>query len=405
MPRPCDTGAEAVAPDRPRSRARVAGIDLARGVALLGMFAVHVFDERLPDGSPTAAHEYLAGRALATFVLVAGISLTFIAGSRDTGRSWSRPAVASGLAARALVIAALGLTLNYADPPAEVILPYYGWFFLLAIPLLFLGVRALTAIIAALVVVAPLVVLASFDTGLPSLSAPTLSDLFTPFALATTILVTGSYPAVEYLALICAGLAIGRLDLMSRRVAVGLLAGGVALAAAAWWVSSVLMFHLGGLEQLRDAAPSRLSGAAAEDYVMWTPRPTSSWWWLAERAPYTTTPLSMIHVIGVGMAVVGAALLLARMRLTARALWPVAAAGSMSLTLYCAHLLVLASGWMSDTSQQAALYLALVVGALLFAAIWRRAGRQGPLERMVAAAAAWAREMVDDESPTRRATG
>ena len=300
-------------------RGRVVGVDLARGVALMGMMAVHVFATLHSDYSPSRTQQLVAGHALATFVLLAGVSLAFgsrwdSSSSRDGSRSrWPDAPTAASMATRALLIGLIGLVLNYTDPPADVILPYYGAMFLLAIPLVRLSSRTLSAIALSLVVIAPLVVLASFAADLPS-DEPTLGALAHPVELATTLLVSGSYPVVEYLAFICVGIAIGRLDLSARRVAVRLAAGGAALALVSWLASSVLMLQLGGLQHLRDAAPARLGASQARNVILWDPDPVLSWWWLAQRAPYTVTPLRMLHDLGVATAVLGVCLLVTRSR-------------------------------------------------------------------------------------------
>jgi uncharacterized membrane protein YeiB len=64
----------------------------------------------------------------------------------------------------------------------------------------------------------------------------------------------------------------------------------------------------------------------------------------------------------------------------------------MILTLYCGHLLVLATGVLTDAPDT--LYVLLVVGALAFGVAWQRWQGQGPLERLVAAAAGRARRAV-----------
>lgn len=76
----------------------------------------------------------------------------------------------------------------------------------------------------------------------------------------------------------------------------------------------------------------------------------------------------------------------------ARLLQPLAAAGSMVLTLYSAHLVVLASGFLDD--DPALLYVVLVVAALTFAWVWRRVLGRGPLERVVTAASGATRRAV-----------
>jgi uncharacterized membrane protein YeiB len=82
--------------------------------------------------------------------------------------------------------------------------------------------------------------------------------------------------------------------------------------------------------------------------------------------------------------------LLSSIPLVARLLEPVAAAGSMALTLYSAHLVLLATGLLEDTPR--VLYVLMVVGALTFAHLWRRRVGAGPLERVVSRAAAAARQ-------------
>jgi hypothetical protein len=141
------------------------------------MIAVHIFDTLHGNNTPSKTQQVLAGHALATFVLLAGVSLTFITKRSRTG---SLLPDAAALASRALVITLIGLALNSAlDPDIDVILPYYGLMFLLVIPLLRRSSRVLIGISIGLVFLAPLVVLASFNTDLPA-DEPTLAALIHP---------------------------------------------------------------------------------------------------------------------------------------------------------------------------------------------------------------------------------
>jgi Heparan-alpha-glucosaminide N-acetyltransferase, catalytic len=171
------------------SSARVIGVDVARGLALLGMIAVHIFDTLHSDNTPSKTHQVMAGHALATFVLLAGVSLTFITKRSRTG---SVLPDAAALTTRALIITLIGLTLNSAlDPDIEVILPYYGLMFLLAIPLLRRSSPVLIGISIGLVLLAPLVVLASFNTNFPN-DEPTLAALIHPVQLFSLRLISVS---------------------------------------------------------------------------------------------------------------------------------------------------------------------------------------------------------------------
>ncbi len=383
------TAAAGTPPDR---SGRVVGVDVARGLALIGMMAVHVFPTFDRHGTPTLATVLAGGRSATTFVLVAGVSLAFLSGGRGGVKGRARAAAIAGIAVRAALIGALGLWLSDLASGVDVILPHYAVLFLVAIPLLGLRPRILTLIAAALIVVAPVVVLV-VRTSVDAPSDPTFDTLVDdPSGLAVGLFVTGSYPVLAYLAYLCAGLAIGRSDLSSRRLAAWLFGGGIGLAITAQVASHVLLFQFGGLGQL--------SGSLARNVLLWEPKPTSSWWYLALPAPHSTTPVDMVRTLGSAMAVLGAALLLSRVPVVARLLRPLAAAGAMTLTLYCGHLLVLATGVLDDAL--ATLYVLLVVGAFVFGLGWRHWLGQGPLERLLAAVAGRARRAVNarTRSPT-----
>jgi len=380
--------------DRP---GRVIGVDVARGLALIGMMAVHVFATFDRHGTPTLATVLAAGRSATTFVLVAGVSLAFLSGGQRVVEGRARTAAAAGIAVRALLIGAIGLLLGYAADAieVEVILPYYAALFLLAIPLLGRRPRTLALAAAALIAVAPVVTLALVDADGPSFRGSDNATFDTlvddPSGLIVGLLVTGPYPVLAYLAYLCAGLAIGRLDLSSRRLATWLLGGGLCLALTARIVSAVLLYPLGGLRHLQGIGPSS-AAPVTRDALLWDPEQTWSWWYLALPAPHSITPVDMVHTLGSAMAVLGAALLLSRVPLIARLLRPLAAAGAMTLTLYSGHLLVLATGVLQHAP--GTMYVLLVVGALAFGSFWQRWLGQGPFERLVAAAARRARQAV-----------
>jgi uncharacterized membrane protein YeiB len=278
-------------------------------------------------------------------------------------------------------------------------LPYYGLMFLLAIPLLRRSSPVLIGISIGLVFLAPLVVLASFNIDLPA-DEPTLAALIHPVELFSPLLVTGSYPVVAFMAFICVGMVIGRLDLSNRLLAVRLTVVGAVLAAGSWLLSTLILFQFGGLQHLRAAAPPKVSPQEAQNIILWEPDNVSSWWWLVERAPYATTPFRMLHDLGIAMAWLGLCLLITRSPLASRVLDPLAAAGAMTLTLYTAHVIVLETSFLEDQPIQRFLVLGYV--ALSFAALWRKGGRQGPLEAHVTSASARSRHLVESHSRTNR---
>jgi hypothetical protein len=371
-------------------------VDAARGLAVFGMMATHVFDTFGDDGSARSATIIAAGRSAATFALIAGISVAFLSGGRDVVRGRARTAAAAGLVVRALLIGMIGLLLGSTDFPYTVILAFYGLMLLLAIPLLPLSPRMLGALAVGLIALGPvlLVVLARLGVEFTYTGDPTVGTLVSdPIGLFVQLLITGSYPVVVYLAYLCVGLAIGRLDLSSRRLAWWLFGGGIALAVTARVVSLTLLYPLCGLARL--LAQTQLDGdpASASERLMWEADQGTSWWWLALPAPHSHTTIDLVHTLGSAMAVLGACLLLTRIAALRRIFGPLEAAGGMPLTLYTGHAFALAAAAPLEEHQMA-LYLVLVATALIFAVVWRRLFGQGPLERVVTVAATRARLAV-----------
>lgn len=387
-------GQASARPGAGRVKERFLGVDVARGIALFSMLAANTFTALGDDGGPTLAGMTVIGRSATLFVMVAGISLAFISGGRHPARGTALRAARASIAVRALLIGGvIGLALGYVAPDdLGVILPYYGLYFLLAIPLLGLRPRTLVLVAGGLTVVGPLVLLASAYLGLESgvEADPTFGTPFTnPVGYLVDILITGGYPAVVYLAYICAGLAIGRLDLSSTKVASRLLGGGLALAVTAWFTSSVLLFRLGGLQQLLTATADP-SEPVTRNELIWESDKVASWWWLALRYHHSGTPLDMLHTLGSAMAILGGVLLLTKLPAARRLLRPVGVAGAMTLTIYSAHVPFLALELWSPLVE----YLVLVAAALAFAVVWHRWRGQGPLERLVGKAADRARLRV-----------
>ncbi|MFI7580927.1 heparan-alpha-glucosaminide N-acetyltransferase domain-containing protein [Kocuria kalidii] len=370
---------------------RLVGIDAARGLALIGMIAIHILPSWDPDTfEPTAQWTVFAGRSVALFALLAGVGLAFSTGGRRPHSGRPMTADRAGVAVRALLIAGLGLALNQVIPgntvaevPAVNILVYYGAFFLLTIPFLGLSAGALFAWAGCFALAGPVLVHVLRDV-LPAAggSNPALTDLvMDPGATAAQLLLTGTYPALPYLAYLLTGLALGRLDLAAIRVQARLLLGGVLLAVAAALTSWVLVDLAGGFDQLVDRTPG-LDPELVNDVIVWGPDPTlptTTWWWLTIAGPYTNTPPALLLGLGSAVAALGAFLLLARRFGTW--LLPLSAMGAMTLTVYSAHLLALST----EVHYDQPLWFFVHVGvAVAFALLWRMAMGQGPLERLVA---------------------
>ncbi|MGY1760137.1 heparan-alpha-glucosaminide N-acetyltransferase domain-containing protein [Geodermatophilus sp. SYSU D00779] len=404
----CDPAASGDVPGTPaitgrqadgRPRGRLVGIDAARGVALVGMMAVHNYTATDEDGELSLAWSVAAGKSAALFALLAGVGIAFASGGRrrPTGRRWT--AEAASLLVRALVIGAVGLLLGHLVPAdlASVILPYYAVLFLLAVPLLSLSTRTLVGLAVTVAVAMPLLshVLRAGTELVDPVPNPTLGALVDdPLHVLRELTLTGVYPALPWMAYLCAGLAVGRALLTSRRTVLIIMLVGVGLAVAARTTSWLLLDVFGGRARLESVALQSMSqeefaGFLREGASGVTPPDTP--WWLATTLPHSSTPLDLAYTIGVGLVVVAVCILVGRA--TTALLRPLAAAGSMTLTLYSLHLLLLSSPGLPGGGRGFLLQSAVVV---TFALVWSHHHGRGPLEEFVARLSSAARRAVEN---------
>jgi uncharacterized membrane protein len=384
-----------------RPTRRLVGIDAARGLALVGLMAIHILPSWNEEtGEASFTWRVFSGDSAALFALLAGVGLALTSGGRHPHEGKAMTADRIGLAVRAVLIAIVGLwigTLMPEDPPAYSILLYYGVFFLLAIPFLHAGPKALFASAAVFGVVAPLLMQGLLDQ-LPEWSSynPTLTTLVTePGATASQLLLTGSYPALPYMTYLLVGMGLGRLNLRKQEVQIRLLVVGIGIAIFARATSYFLLYAFGGYRRLREA--SAMGEEELAEVLIWGPDslPTSTVWWLAIATPHTNTPLAIAASLGISLAVLGALLLIAR---KAEAwLLPLAAMGVMTLTLYTAHLVALS--FEAHYDQPYLWYVIHLVVAALFAVAWQRALGQGPLERVIGLSVKGTRRAVLHGSP------
>jgi hypothetical protein len=157
---------------------------------------------------------------------------------------------------------------------------------------------------------------------------------------------------------------------------------GAALALAAHVTSGLLLGPGGGYRRIGQQL-GLPPGETAPTVDSWPYGnvPTDTRWWLATDAPHSSTPLDVAATTGTALLVLGLALLAAQA--VPRLLSPLAAVGSMPLTLYTAHIVLLGT---TDTADPVRYYWLQVAAALVFATLWRRFVGRGPLEEAIAQA-------------------
>src|SRR3954447_7935809 len=140
---------------------RIRGVDAARGIALLGIMATHIFplfDKGLGQDQtavPSFVGLVFSGRSSALFAVVAGVSLALLTGGSRPHFGRNLLADRAGIAVRALLIGATGLVLGSLDVNIAIILVNYAVLFLCALPFLQLRLPALAWLAAGWILLSP----------------------------------------------------------------------------------------------------------------------------------------------------------------------------------------------------------------------------------------------------------
>ncbi|MFB9312533.1 heparan-alpha-glucosaminide N-acetyltransferase domain-containing protein [Nocardioides plantarum] len=386
--------AAASASDSSTRSPRLVGLDVARCLALLGMMATHVLDGRTPAGEITTSHWLAGGRASALFAVLAGVALALVSGRRTPVRGQVRVRVSLAIAVRSLAIAVLGLALGRLETGIAVILTYYAVLFVLGLPFLGLTWRPLLALAAGWAVAAP-VASRLLVPHLPvrQFASPGFDQVETPWPLLSELLFTGYYPAVPWLTYLLLGLAIGRLDLRSRRVAAVLAAAGLAVAVAAVLVSDALTRSRFTVRELDEMAGGMYGQTPTEG-------PGSGWRWLTVVAPHSSTPFDLAQTAGSAALVIGLCLLVVDWLgdlsdHAERAVQVAFGAGAMTLTLYTLHVVMRTERVWPDEVPSS--YVWHVVVVLWIGSVYAALRRRGPLERLVGWLPARIRSQSRDE--------
>ena len=367
---------------------RLGGIDTARGIALFGMMMTHTIPLSTPAGDPTAA-TFWAGKASALFAVLAGISI-ILSTRRTLSAPGFRPWLSAALAlwVRGLLIVVIGLFLGSISSRLAIILVNYGVMFVIASLFLRLRWWLLGPLAAVWFTVTPFLSHAvRLEYGLlPQYVVPGLASIFDPAWLFEAIVLTGYYPVLQWLGYVFAGMALAAVPW--HRLTPSLCAAGAGLltAAAALGTSAALMGSRGR------AAIDAASGPSDDvDDILLTGSygvtPTDTWWWLASTAPHSATPLDLWYTAGTALTIIGLCSAVAA-GLGRHTVWlaPLSAPGSMPLTVYSGHVVLLEITGLFAVRPWPE-YILHVVLAVLFALVWRSLiSARGPLESVVSTA-------------------
>ncbi|WP_216205465.1 DUF418 domain-containing protein [Amycolatopsis aidingensis] len=369
-------------------RGRLLGIDAVRALAIIGVFVAHFYATGwLSAGRPADTppvldwlSEQTSSRAMSLFVLLAGVSVALMTGGSRPYAGGDMSTARRRVAVRALALFLISLCI---DEFGASVLSYYAVLLLFLIPLTRLRPRTL---FAAAGLAVPLVTsyawwVMSAHPDWMMLDAPSGLEVFTSPGQWDEFLLQlgftgGGFQTVYGIPLVLAGLAIGRLDLHDRALRLRLLVAGLGVALTSYLGYAVLWHGLGAGRQVAAAmsAPPAGSGPPALPWQTLLGMPTDG--------PYATSPLGIVFMIGVALLLLGGMLLVFERRGAGTALWPLAAAGGMTMTWYAGHFVYLSL--IGDPKAVSFVHLAMAVAVLLgVSVLWRHWMRRGPLEWLV----------------------
>ncbi len=348
---------------------RLAGFDVARSLAMLGMMVVHFSlvgaAERTGPGWLVAVLGLLDGRASATFVTLAGVGVTLMTRRAVASGEPARLAAARrALGVRGVVLLALGFV-NLTIWPGD-ILRVYGVSMFVAALLVTASNRALLAGACGFAAAFALAVcLGDFERNW-DFATLTYRNLWTPAGVLRNLFYDGFRSVLPWTGFVLYGMWVGRLDLANPCVGRRVIAVGAAVAAMAETASRLLVRSL-------SAAPPAGLDAEGVRALFGT-----------ESMP--ALPLFLLAAGGTATAVVAACV-----RLTSALpgwVWaPLAATGRMALTWYFAHI-VFGLGTLEAAGAVGTMPLTTAAGwgvaffvlAVAVSWAWQSLGLRGPLE-------------------------
>ena len=351
------------------SAPRIAGYDLARALAILGMVLVHfslvMSFARMKEGWLAHVIEFLDGRAAATFVVLAGVGLTLrsrravVTEDPQALQAVRRTIVRRGVFL--LVAGYLNLTVWSGD-----ILRVYGVSLLLAAWLL--HERDTTLWVVALGFVATFLVLFATVDFSKNWDWETLEYrlLWTASGALRNLFYDGFRSVFPWTGLLVFGMWLGRRDLRDAGVRRRCLGVGAGLVVAVELLSRTVVHFV----------TSRPGGMDREEAV-----------YLFGTTSMPPLPLFVLSAVGTAVAVIAASVGVAERFPLALVVRALVATGQLAFTWYVGHIFiglgtVIALGWIETRPLAAGVgtgvgFFVLAAGISL---AWRRWFRYGPLE-------------------------
>ena len=356
---------------------RIAGIDLARTIALLGMVFVNFRHLMGTDDYWSLwllrLSDWLVGRPAVTFIILAGIGISLLKNSRAIVNS-IHPSTKLYLTIlkRAVSFFVMGLLFScvwHAD-----ILHFYGIYFAVAVLLVNASDRMLFIFIGAALVNSILLTIPITLITPQAIDSVWNPAYWTQKGLLGDLFVSGFFPVFPWIVYFLFGIWLGRQNLSDCRLQKKLI-----LIAAQIIVICEVAVSL--LEILLRFAGSMLTNNPMLIFLIQT----------LDTSPFSSSILSVFSASGTALLVIILSLKFATRAGLSKWLKPFRATSQMSLTLYIVHIgiiqlfLLMCDEGEMETSLEEAWILAMIFCLLLilFATYWVNHFGRGPLEKIL----------------------
>lgn len=383
-PSPIPAPAPGPAPTRAATRRpRLDAVDVARSIAIFGMFTAHLGGRSFENGKfDPSILGFSEGRSAALFMILAGVGTALLAKLDQHDYSQGLPRMLRAFpffGIRAAYLWGISLVLIKTSFPVYVILGTYALVFLTAPiyihlfkPWMSFAAAGVLAVVGwELIRLLPLEgdLIYAMMGGMPMTTA------------FSNTLVGGAYPLLVYSAYFLVGFGCAQLNLGKLRTRVGMVIGGATGFGAALIAERIVENYPLNMEE------AAMTGVPVKNVTINQ---------FLSFEPHSHSLTEIVGNIGFGVLLIGGLLLIWN---DGKGGWrhifaPFVAAGRMPLTLYTAHILI--GSWISpdgtiiwnDSSMD---LLAFIGGSLAFAWVWTRFIGRGPLEAIMRWISDWIR--------------
>lgn len=300
--------------------------------------------------------EFLEGKAAATFVVLAGISLNLTTRNLEFGKSFS---VIMKRATFLLIIGLLNSLIFEAD-----ILHYYAFYFFIGFFLLSLSSRALVVVLAIINIIFVMMIFTlDYDQGW-IWKELVYTDFWTLQGFIRNLFFNGWHPVFPWISFLLIGFLFSRLKLDCQKIQLILIGSGTTLLVGVELISYLLSIYLQTIDPvLVDLFTTK---------------------------PIPPMPLYILTGIGSASLIIGVCLFMEKWLRNSAIFSLVMSAGQQTLTLYIAHIIIgmtileLLELRTGQSIENVLIYsLAFCSISVLYVWVWKRFFKRGPLETLI----------------------